>query len=188
MLRTWPAFLATIFLVPISPTGRYQIALPLQVATAQSTQVVCDVLGIYVNRAGNLLSINGVDVTIAEACNGMRMVITLIMVCYVVAFTSPMPNPVRALLLLLSPLAAIVANVVRLVPTVWMFGHTTTEKAEAFHAAAGWVMTVVAFLVLMGLARLLNALLSREPAEPAAPVLSKSSVIRRGAAAAAVPA
>src|SRR5689334_4605702 len=76
MLRMWPAFLATIFLIPISPTGRYQIAMPLQVATAQSTQVVCDLLGIYVSRAGNLLSINGVDVTIAEACNGMRMVIT----------------------------------------------------------------------------------------------------------------
>src|SRR5436305_9324173 len=77
-----PALIAAGFLVPVDPNGRYHVALPLQTITAQAAQQVCDVLGIYVNRSGNLLSINGVDVTIAEACNGMRMLLTLFMVCY----------------------------------------------------------------------------------------------------------
>jgi exosortase len=156
LLRMWPAFAATIFLVPISPNGRYQLAVPLQNATAQLTQTVCDLLGIYVTRSGNLLSINGVDVTVAEACNGMRMIITLIMVCYTVAFISAMPAYARLMMLLLSPGVAILANVARLVPTVWMFGHTSIERAEYFHSAAGWVMTVLAFLFLMGCTRLVR--------------------------------
>jgi len=156
LIRLLPAFVAAIFLIPISPNGRYQLAEPLQTATAQVTQTVCDILGIYVTRSGNLLSINGANVTVAEACNGMRMVLTLLMVCYVVAFTSPMSGYLRALLLFASPVVAIAANVVRLVPTVWMFGHTSEETAESFHSAAGWVMTVIAFLFLMGVVRALQ--------------------------------
>jgi exosortase len=164
--RLLPVFAATIFLVPVSPTGRYQIAMPLQVATAQATQSVCDLLGIYVTRSGNLLSVNGMDVTIAEACNGMRMVMTLLMVCYVVAFTSEMKGHLRLLLLLASPVVAIVANVIRLVPTVWMFGHKPTETAEAFHDASGWVMIVLAFLFLMGMVRVARWAATPDADEP----------------------
>src|SRR5688572_2915106 len=141
-----PAFAATIFLVPISPNGRYKLAIPLQTATARVTQGVCDVLGIYVDRAGNLLTINGIDVTIAEACNGMRMILTLFLVCYVVAFTAPLRTWQRVLFLAASPLVAIVSNVVRLVPTVWLFGNASREAAQQFHDVSGWVMTVVSFV------------------------------------------
>jgi exosortase len=128
----------------------------LQTITAGAAQQVCDVLGIYVNRSGNLLSINGVAVTIAEACNGMRMLLTLFMVCYVVAFTLRLRPYVRVLLLAASPLVAIVSNVIRLVPTVWMFGHRSLQAAERFHDVSGWVMTFLAFITLMGFFRLLE--------------------------------
>src|SRR5665213_2351205 len=154
--RLAPALAAAIFLIPVDPNGRYHIAAPLQTATADATQRICDLFGIYVQRAGNLLSINGVDVTIAEACNGSRLVLTLFLVCYVVAFTIPLRWYFRALLLAASPLVAIVANVVRLVPTVWMFGHTSNHAAETFHDVSGWVMTVLAFGFLMGIFKLLQ--------------------------------
>ena len=158
LLRFAPAFAATVFLIPISPNGRYRLAVPLQNATAKVTQTVCDLLGIYVDRSGNLLSINGVDVTVAEACNGMRMVLTLFLVCYVVAFTLPLRAWLRVLLLVAAPAVAIVANVIRLVPTVWLFGHASANAAERFHDVSGWVMTVAAFLVLMACSRFLQRL------------------------------
>ncbi|MDB5357466.1 MAG: hypothetical protein JWN24_3919 [Phycisphaerales bacterium] len=152
-----PALAAFVFLIPVDPTGRYHVAQPLQTVTADAAQRVCDFLGMYVDRAGNLLSINGVDVTVAEACNGMRMVLTLFMVCYVVAFTLPLRAYVRVLLLAASPLVAIVSNVVRLVPTVWMFGHTSVATAERFHEISGWVMTVLAFGLLMAFCGMLRS-------------------------------
>jgi exosortase len=168
LFKFLPAFAATVFLIPISPNGRYHLAVPLQNATAAATQVLCDLLGIDVERAGNLLSINGVDVTVAEACNGMRMILTLFMVCYLVAFTLPLRTHLRVLLLLASPVVAVVSNVLRLVPTVWLFGHASAETAETFHTASGWGMTVLAFGVLMwgfaGIQRLLN---SAPPPPPA---------------------
>jgi exosortase len=150
LLRFAPAFAAAVFLIPVSPDGRYRLAAPLQAATATATQAVCDVLGINVDRAGNLLTINNVDVTVAEACNGMRMILTLFLVCYTVAFTVPLRTPLRVALLAASPVVAVACNIARLVPTVWLFGHSSTQVAEGFHQVSGWVMTVLAFLGLMG--------------------------------------
>jgi exosortase len=163
-VRFLPAFAATIFLVPVSPYGRYQVAIPLQEMTADVTQRLCDAMGIYVMRSGNLLSINGVDVTVAEACNGMRMVFTLFMACYVVAFTLRLRPFLRIILLASSPAAAIVFNVMRLVPTVWMFGYHS-DYAEVFHTASGWGMTILAFIILMALFGALERFLAEPPAD-----------------------
>lgn len=154
--RWAPAVAATIFLIPIDPNGRWRFAGPLQTITAEMTQNVCGLLGIPVDRAGNLLTVNGVGVTVVEACNGMRMMLTLFLVCYVVAFTIPLRGYVRLLFLLATPLVAVVANVIRLVPTVWMYGHRTAEAAERFHDISGWVMTGVSFLLLLGFFTLLR--------------------------------
>jgi exosortase len=165
LVKLAPAFFACVFLIPILPNGRYRLAIPLQTATAQVTEFICDVFGMTVDRSGNLLSINGIDVTIAEACNGMRMVLALFIVCYVVAFTMPLRAYVRVGFLIASPLVAIICNVARLVPTVWMFGHRSNAAAEAFHSASGWVMSIVAFLALLGFCWVLERI--------AGPVVSK---------------
>jgi exosortase len=145
-----PAFGALIFLLPVPATGRHLVAYPLQTVTAHATQTLSEVLGMSVDRAGNLLSINGNNVAIVEACNGMRMIFTLLLVCYTFAFTTALPGYVRLLVLVGSPLIAVLCNVIRLVPTVYMFGHTSKAAAEAFHDAAGWVMLLVGYLLLMG--------------------------------------
>lgn len=165
-----PALAACIFLIPVDPTGRINIAQPLQTAAAEVTQRVCDLFSMNVDRSGNLLSINGRGVTIAEACNGIRMVLTLFMVCYLVAFTMRLGVLARVVVLISSPLVAIVANVIRLVPTVWMFGHASEKAAERFHDVSGWVMTVLAFLLLMGLCAVLQ-----DPDESRHPSLLNSS-------------
>jgi exosortase len=109
-----------------------------------------------VERSGNVLSINGTEVEVVEACNGMRMVVTLFMVCYVLAFGSPLRWYVRALILLAAPLVAIGSNLVRLVATVWMYGNGATAAAGRFHDVAGWVMLGLAFLALRGTVGLLR--------------------------------
>ena len=57
---------------------------------------------------------------------------------------------------------AILANVLRLVPTVWMFGHKSIDAAEKFHTMSGWAMTILAFLLLMLFMVLLERLTAPE--------------------------
>ncbi|MCC6681746.1 MAG: exosortase/archaeosortase family protein [Phycisphaeraceae bacterium] len=157
LLWRMPAvFVAMLFLLPVPGMARQQIAIPLQTATASITQAFFDLLAVPVQRSGNLLSYQGVDVTIAEACNGMRMVFTLLSVCYVFAFGSNLRASVRGLVLVISPLIAVACNVIRVIPTIWVYGHYSTQVAETFHDLSGWVMIFVSFMLLMGMVRLLE--------------------------------
>jgi exosortase/archaeosortase family protein len=109
-----------------------------------------------VQRAGNRLTINGIDVNIIEACNGLRMVFALILVSYAFSFGLPLRNRVRFLILLASPFAAILCNLIRIMPTVWLYGNAPRNVARAFHDYSGWLMLPIALLMLLGIIRLLR--------------------------------
>lgn len=154
--RFFPAVAVLVFMIPVASARRHAIAAPLQTATATVTQAVCETIGMHVDRSGSLLMINGHDVAVAEACNGMRMVLTLFLVCYVMAFTTPLHTYIRVLVLAASPVVAVCCNVLRLTPTVWMFGNASREAAQRFHDISGWVMLFVAFFILAGIVRVLR--------------------------------
>jgi exosortase len=151
-----PAFLVLVFLIPVPGRLRQRIALPMQNATARVTEAVFELADVPITRNGNMLRINGVDVAIAEACNGLRMVFALVLVCYAFAFGNPLRPYAQLLILAMSPLAAIVCNVLRLIPTVYIYGYYSAGVGDTFHAASGWVMLFVAFFMLMGILRLLR--------------------------------
>jgi exosortase len=154
-----PVFISLMFVVPVPARVRQRVAVPLQTATARVTEKVLDLTGKDVDRTGNLLRINNVDVAIAEACNGMRMTFALMLVSFTFAFTTPLRPYVRLLIIALSPLSAVLCNVIRLVPTVWVYGQFSQDTAERFHDLSGWVMLFVGFLLLMGVIRLLRWML-----------------------------
>lgn len=151
-----PAVAVLIFIVPVPGLLRQQIAIPLQTWTAQITEVILEVAGIPVERSVNWLTVNGKPLEIAEACNGLRMVWPLILMSYAFSFGLPLRNSVRIALLLASPLSAIFCNVVRILPTVWVYSHHTDEVGLTFHDASGWLMLPIAFLLLLGIIKLLD--------------------------------
>lgn len=156
LIRFLPVFASLLFLVPVPGRVRQEIAIPLQAETALRTQQALETLGVTVGRVGNMLRINQQDVVIAEDCNGLRMVFALVMVSFAFAFSVPLRGWVRVLIILASPVTAIVFNVLRLVPTVWAFGFFPPDVASAMHDAGGWVMLPCAFFALLGLMRLLR--------------------------------
>ena len=72
------------------------------------------------------------------------------------AFGTPLRPSVRAMLLVLSPVAAVVCNVIRVVPTVWLYGHYPDTVGPVFHDLSGWAMLAVAFFLLLGFVRMLR--------------------------------
>jgi exosortase len=154
--KLMPAFVVLGFLIPVPGAIRQQIAQPLQEYTAIITHTIFQLFGVESARSGNLLQINGVDVGIAEACNGLRMVFALTLVSYAFAFGTPLRPYARVLILAGSPVSAIACNVIRLLPTVWLYGHVDMNIADKFHDISGWVMLFVAFMILMGIIRLLQ--------------------------------
>jgi len=156
LLRFLPAFFVLVFLIPVPGRIRQKVSIPMMSTTARITQTVSEYLGVPVERSGNQLSINGKPVGIVEACNGLRMVFALVLVSYAFAFGEPLRNYVRLIILIASPISAMLCNVVRLVPTLWAYGFAHESFADQFHNFAGWAMLGVAFLTLMGIIRLLR--------------------------------
>jgi exosortase len=158
VFRFFPAIAVLIFLVPVPGRLRQAIALPLQTWTANVTQTSLEICGVEAQVSGNTLSINGEKVIVAEACNGLRMVFPLILVSYAFSFALPLRNRVRVLVLLASPLVAIFCNVLRTLPTVWLYGKygQFAKLPNQFHEYAGWPMLLVSFLLLLGIIKLLK--------------------------------
>lgn len=154
--RFLPAFGALLALLPVPGRIRQEIALPLQQISAQAGEFVLDIFGVPITRTGNVLIINEVQVAVAEACNGMRMVAALALVTYAFVFAVPMRNGIRAVIILCCPIIAVVANVLRLVPTTLFYGYADKGVAEFFHDFSGWGVLALAFGVLWLLLALLR--------------------------------
>jgi exosortase len=156
IFRFLPVVAVLVFLIPVPGEVRLKVAIPLQNRTAMIEQKMFEVMNVDVVRSGNQLIYNGKPVDIIEKCNGLRMVFGLILVSYAFSFSLPLRNWVRLLILLLSPFAAILCNLIRILPTVWVFGRFKPATAEQFHIYSGWLMLVVALVMLLGILRVLK--------------------------------
>ncbi len=142
------AWLAVLFLVPVPGRIRHHIAIPMQQASAETTHFILQLFAVPVEQRGNVLLINEVEVAIAEACNGMRMVAAMALIAYAFVFSFPMRTWARIVLLGISPIVAILVNVLRLVPTTILYGQTSADFASAFHDVAGWVVLFLAIGIM----------------------------------------
>ena len=156
LFRFFPAIGVLIFMIPVPPHYRLMIAVPLQRWTAQLSQVLLELLNVPVERSGSKLSVNGMPVNIVEACNGLRMVFPLILISYAFSFGLPLRNSVRFLVLLASPVSAIFCNVLRILPTVWLYGYYPKGVGDEFHQYSGWLMLPISFLILLGIIKTLR--------------------------------
>jgi len=151
-----PVLAVLVFVLPVPGQLRHQIALPLQELATTVTHTVLQLVGVGAIKSGNVLIINGQEVAVGEACNGMRMVFALTLVVYAFAFATPLRGNARALLIILSPVIAMLCNVIRLVPTSLIFGYGSVHTAQQFHDISGWVMLPIALLILMGVLRMVR--------------------------------
>ena len=151
-----PVIGVLIFLVPVPAFVRTELAVPLQNMATATTHFFLDLFGILSTREGNVIVIKGQQVAVGEACNGMRMVFSLTLVVYAFVFSISFKPTTRLVLLALSPVIALVCNVIRLIPTSLVYGYGTTEAAESLHNWAGWVMLPIAVLIMMAILRVFH--------------------------------
>lgn len=147
-----PIFGLLLFAAPVPYRVRIEFSVPLQRLTAEIAEQIMLLLGQSVTRQGSVLQINGATVGVAEACNGMRMVFAVILVSYAYAFASDLRIWARIAVLILSPFLALVCNVIRIVPTIYIYGVASDDVASLFHDLSGWATIGIAYglLVLLG--------------------------------------
>ena len=146
-----------IFMVPLPAIVVNTIAFPLQLLAAQTATFCLFQLGIPVFREGNLISLAGTTLEVAEACSGLRSLLSLITLGTVFAYFSQQLNWKRCVLVGLSIPIAIVANALRVTGTGVMASQWGPEAAQGFyHTFEGWLVFVVAFVLLLGCGMILS--------------------------------
>lgn len=133
----------------------------LQAVAARTAELALSAGGIPVYRDGNVLELPTATLQIAEACSGLRSVVSLASVGVLLAWATP-GSPMRRTLLVLSTLPiAVVANGLRVAGTgaaAEAWGPAMTK--DPWHSLAGWVTFVVSLTALWAVRR---ALAARQP-------------------------
>ncbi len=148
LVRLLPAFLVLAFLVPIPGVVRHELVYPLQRTITDLSSGLLNLLGVSGATA--------TEIFVAEARGGLQIVFSLFVVSYAFAYGLPIREPVRVVILCLSPVLAVLCNVIRLVPSVWAYGNLSPETGRFIYIAAGWVVLPLAFFLLLGSFRLLR--------------------------------
>jgi exosortase len=162
-----------ILMVPLPALIFNQIAFPLQILASQAGEATLKTFDIPVLREGNVMILANTTLEVAEACSGIRSLITLLTLGIVYGyFIDPRPW-VRTLLALATIPVAVVTNGLRVAGTGIAAHYYGTEAAEGFfHTFSGWIVFVAAFLLLFAAGKALLMIVPRPTAAPAVgPVL-----------------
>jgi exosortase len=151
------ALLVLLLAIPI-PTILYtQITFPLQILASKLASALLPLFGVPVLREGNVIQLPAMSLEVAEACSGIRSLMSLLTLSIFYGYFLERPIWRRTALALASLPIAIAANAVRLLGTGLSVQYWDPDKAMGFfHEFSGWVMFLVSLACLIAVDRALG--------------------------------
>jgi len=147
------------FMVPLPTVVFNAIAFPLQLLASQFAIAVLHALGMPALGEGNVIMLPNTSLEVAEACSGLRSLISLGATSFLIAAVSLRRPVARLALVLLSVPVAVLMNAVRVSGTGILAYHFGPSVAEGFfHGFSGWLIFLAALASLGMLAALLRRL------------------------------
>ncbi len=144
-----------LLMVPLPAIIFNKIAFPLQLVASQVGETVIAAAGIPVVREGNVLQLPTRDLEVAEACSGIRSLVSLLMLAIVLGYFTERRTGARVVVALAAVPIAIAANAARVAGTGLASELISPAAAEGFfHSFSGWLMFIVAFAALLLVQRL----------------------------------
>ena len=147
-----------IFMIPIPSVLMDRITFPMQLFASKVAAKSLYLVGIPALREGNIILLANTSLEVAEACSGIRSLISLLALSVVFAYFSQNSTWKRILLVLSTFPIAIIANAARVTGTGVLAHYYGDKVAQGFfHGFSGWILFVIAFVCLF----LLGTVLSR---------------------------
>ena len=160
MLFPW-AFL--ILMIPLPAIiFNNQITFPLQMLASKIAARLLPLANVPVLREGNVINLPAMALEVAEACSGIRSLMSLITLAVIYGYFFETRNSIRVLLVLLAIPVAVLANSLRIVGTGLVIQYWDPRLAEGFfHLFSGWLIFVISLFMLFLFHRALHFFLER---------------------------
>jgi exosortase len=145
-----------ILMIPIPAIVFNQIAFPLQLLASRFGEMILMVAGVPVLREGNVINLANTSLEVAEACSGIRSLVSLLTLGIVYGYLVDSRLWMRTTLALVTIPIAILVNAMRVSGTGLAASFYGPEVAEGFfHSFSGWLMFLAAFAALFVFQRML---------------------------------
>jgi exosortase len=136
------------FMIPIPAVIYNQITFPLQLFASSVAETVLGWFNIPVLRDGNVLVLSNQTLNVAEACSGIRSLLSLTFLSLVYAYFFDKRVWMRWALLFGTIPIAILANAGRVTITGMLSGVDPDLAHGAPHLIEGWIIFLIAFIML----------------------------------------
>jgi exosortase len=148
-----------LLMIPLPNIVFNQITFPLQLLTSQVAAAALPVLGVPILREGNVINLPAMALEVAEACSGIRSLMSLLALAVIYGYVIEKRLWVRWLLALASVPIAVISNSVRIIGTGLLVQYWDADKAEGyFHASWGWIIFVISLAMLYALHAVMRAI------------------------------
>lgn len=160
----WSYFKAFFFpwaflflMIPIPAIVFNHITFPLQLLASNFAATALQLLGIPVLREGNVIQLARTTLEVAEACSGIRSLLTLVTLAIIYGYFLETRLSRRIIFVVAAVPIAVVANGLRVLGTGLLAHYWSPEAAEGFfHTFSGWLIFVIAMLLLFSVDNLLR--------------------------------
>ena len=143
-----------LLMIPIPSIILNQIVFPLQLLASRFGVASMSALGIPVLREGNVIVLANTTLEVAEACSGLRSLVSLLTLGIVYGYFTDRRSSVRTMIALAAIPVAIMANGLRVAGTGIAAHYYGASVASGFlHTFSGWLVFVAAFVMLFALVR-----------------------------------
>lgn len=146
-----------LFMIPIPSIVYDLIAFPLKQCVTRLSVSALHALGVAVIREGNIIMFPAATFEVADACSGIRSLISLAALAAAYAVLQPISTPRRWLIILSALPIAVAANALRVIATGILAQWWGARAAEGFfHEFAGIAVFLCALILLISFGELLR--------------------------------
>jgi exosortase len=140
-----------VFMVPVPDSILSAVAFPLQLLATKMSHTLIEVLSIPAYREGNMLYFAQTQLEVADACSGIRSLMSFGMLSFIFAYMMDAIWQKRICLVLSSIPLALFANIVRVAATGILAHFYGSKAALGFlHEFSGLAVFAFGFVLLLG--------------------------------------
>ena len=147
--RIWFAFFILLFMIPIPGVIYYAMTSSMQLLASKVSVDAMQALGMSVLRRGNIIMLPNHSLEVAEACSGLRSLVSLMAMGAFYGYLTQPRLPGKAIVFAASVPIAVASNLVRVFVTALIaYGGNVDPTIEPIHTIMGFSVFIVAFILL----------------------------------------